>query len=138
MKGCIFCKIVKKEIPAEIIYEDDDTLAFLDINPVSKGHTLVLPKEHYKNFISTPDKNICKTLAVAKKITPIVLKAVEATDFNLTANNGAYAGQSIGHLHFHLIPRGKDSPKPKWPTIEYKEGEIEKVASKIRMSLKSP
>lgn len=134
MKGCVFCKIAKKKIPAEIIYEDSGTLVFLDINPVSKGHTLFVPKEHFKDFLSAPDESICKTLSVAKKIAPIILKAVGATGFNLTANNGSYAGQSISHLHFHLIHRGKDFPKPKWPTIEYKESEIEKVASKIKMS----
>lgn len=130
--NCIFCKIIKKEIPAEIVYEDKNTLAFLDINPVSPGHALIVPKAHYENFASTPCETIHFVIKTAKKIAPQILKAVGATDFNLITNNGPAAGQSVGHLHFHLIPRGLRFPKPSWETIEYKKGEMKKIAKKIK------
>lgn len=134
--NCVFCKITKKEIPAEIIYEDDKVIAFLDVNPVCLGHTLVLPKEHYKDFLSTPDELICQSIKIAKQLAPKIIKAVGATDLNLITNNGPYAGQSVEHLHFHLIPRGKDFPKPSWKTIGYKKGQMEKIAEKIRKYVK--
>ena len=128
----MFCKIISKEIPAEIVYEDKNTLALLDINPASPGHTLVLPKEHYNDFASTPSEVVCKTVKVAQKIAPKIIKAVGATDFNLITNNGPIAGQSIEHLHFHIIPRGTNFPKPSWVTIEYGKDEIQQIAKKIR------
>ena len=129
---CIFCQIINKKIPAETVWEDAETLAFLDINPVTPGHTLLITKEHFGNFLSAPNKVICQTLKVAQKIAPKILKAIGATDFNLIANNGPTAGQSVGHLHFHLIPRGANLPNPGWPTIKYRPGEMQKIAKKIR------
>ena len=129
---CLFCQIIKKEIPTQIVYEDDQTLAILDVNPVTKGHTLVLPKEHVKDFLSASEDTIGKVIATAKKIAPKVLKAVGTDEVNLITNNGPNAGQSINHLHLHIIPRGTDTPKPSWKTIEYEEGEMEEIAGKIK------
>jgi len=130
--NCIFCQIAQKKIPAEIIYEDKNVLAFLDINPVSPGHTLIVSKKHYRDFASTPDKTAGHILKVARKIAPKILKAVKATDYNLITNNGVLAGQSVGHLHFHLIPRGKNLPRPSWETIKYQNGEIAQIAKRIK------
>lgn len=129
---CIFCRIIRGEIPAEIIYQDKNVLAFLDINPVAPGHTLVVPKKHTARFISAPDELIYQTIKTAKKIAPKVLKAVGATDFNLITNNGPAAGQSVEHLHFHIIPRGKDFSHPNWVTIKYEKNEMKEIANRIR------
>lgn len=129
---CVFCKIIKKEVPAEVVYEDEEVLAILDVNPVTKGHTLVLPKEHVKDFLSASDYTVNKVIKTAKEIAPKVLKAVGASDLNIIFNNGPTAGQSIDHLHLHIIPRSVDTPKPTWETIEYSEGEIKEIAGKIK------
>jgi len=101
---CIFCKIANKEIPAKIVYEDENTLAFLDINPRSKGHTLVIPKEHYETFDELSEDiaiNLTKTI---KKVVDI-LKSLNPDGYNILNNNKPIAGQEVPHVHFHIIPR---------------------------------
>lgn len=102
---CLFCKIVAREIPAEIVYEDEKTLAFLDIHPINPGHALIIPKQHSDSFVVTPAEDIAAVMAAAQKIAPAILKAMGADAFNFTANNGKAAGQLIIHTHFHLMPR---------------------------------
>ena len=101
---CIFCKIVKKEIPAKIVYEDEKTMAFLDINPRSKGHTLVIPKDHYETFEELPED---VALAITKAIKKVleILKPLNFDGYNILSNNKPAAGQEVPHLHFHIIPR---------------------------------
>lgn len=136
MSDCLFCKIVNQEIPSCRIYEDEKFLAFLDISPVSPGHTLVIPKAHYLNILDTPEDVLSGLLAVVKKITPAILKATQAPSFNLGVNNGAEAGQIIWHTHFHVIPRLAGDGLRNWPGRRgYEPGEMERVGEEIRNNL---
>ncbi|TAK03564.1 HIT family protein [Patescibacteria group bacterium] len=103
--NCVFCKIVTGDIPSHKVYEDADTLAFLDIHPVNAGHTLVIPKAHFENFAQTPKETAATLLHLSQRLAPGILKAVGADAFNLSTNNGRAAGQLVFHTHFHLIPR---------------------------------
>ncbi|MDO8620453.1 MAG: HIT family protein [bacterium] len=134
MESCLFCKIVNGEIPSTKVYEDADTLAFLDIKPVNPGHTLVIPKKHFTNIHETPDELLGKMAIVAKKISDAILKS-GAKGINIGMNNGAIAGQSVFHAHIHVMPRyGKDSFSL-WVGKEYDGNEREEVAKKIRSVL---
>ena len=131
-KECLFCKIARKEISAEVIYEDEDIMALLDISPVNRGHTLVIPKEHYTNILDTPENILSKLIIAVKKISKSVMKAMNADGFNIGINNFESAGQIIMHTHIHIVPRFKDDGLKLWPGKEYKQGEIKEVAEKIR------
>ena len=104
MSNCIFCKIVKKEIPSFTINESKSFLAFLDINPRTKGHVLVIPKKHYINLTDFPSSLAKELIDFSKETSKKVLKAVKATDFNFSINNGKFSGQEVFHAHFHIIP----------------------------------
>jgi histidine triad (HIT) family protein len=129
---CIFCKIAKGEIPSYKVYEDDDALAFLDIAPVSPGHTLVIPKKHYKNIEEITEDELCSLIKVVKRIGLNTKKKLGAQGYNACMNNDPVAGQLIPHIHFHIIPRqAGDGLKP-WPQGKYPEGEAEKIIAKIK------
>lgn len=99
---CIFCKIIEKEIPAEIIFENEDVIAFLDINPKSEGHTLVVPKNHYENIAEKNDD--VDIIEHIKEIVDILKNKYGFQDFQVTTNSGSKAGQEVFHTHFHIIP----------------------------------
>ena len=105
--GCIFCKIVSKEIPAKILYEDDDTISFLDAFPITKGHTLVIPKKHFSQIQDMPDNVNQKLFDTVHKIIPKT-DSVKGSTLVLI-HNGKESGQEIMHVHVHLIPRGLDN-----------------------------
>lgn len=107
MDNCIFCKMVKGEIPCAKVYEDQDILAFLDINPASKGHTLVITKEHFANFTLVPKDLLGKAYAVAQKIAQAQISQLGAEGANVITNINEIAGQSVMHFHIHVIPRYK-------------------------------
>ena len=131
MNECVFCKIVKKEIPSDIIYEDDEVLAFLDIKPVNFGHTLIIPKKHYEKMENTPDNTLSVVFANAKKIMKAVKEAMSADFVALSV-----IGIDVPHFHIHLIPRYFNDNMPIfWPRKEYKNGEKEKTAEKIKKEL---
>ncbi|MDO8590461.1 MAG: HIT family protein [bacterium] len=133
--NCIFCKIVAGEIPSTKVYEDKDVLAFLDIKPVNPGHTLVIPKGHFESIHDTPDDLVAKMIIVAKKIAGAIQTKLGAEGVNIGMNNGMAAGQIVFHAHIHVMPRyGKDSFKL-WAGKEYKTGEREIVAEKIKSAL---
>jgi histidine triad (HIT) family protein len=104
-KDCIFCKIANKVIPSYKVYEDDYVLAFLDISQTTLGHTLVISKEHYDSFLSTPPSVINKVMRVAQKIGIILVHDFKAKGVNILTNCGEAAGQKISHFHVHVIPR---------------------------------
>ncbi|HEV7121487.1 MAG TPA: HIT family protein [Candidatus Paceibacterota bacterium] len=135
MEDTVFAKIIRREIPAEILYEDDDTLAFLDIAPVSPGHTLVIPKKPVRNIFDADDDTLASVMKTVRKIAPAVRDAVGADALNIQSNHGAEAGQIVFHMHFHLIPRFAGDDFFMWPHKEYKEGEAKEVAEKIRAKL---
>ncbi len=107
-EDCIFCKIVAGEIPAAKIYEDEYTLAFMDISPIVKGHALVIPKDHYDPITQTPDDVLGRCMSVAKRVAQAQIDALGADGVNLHQANGAAAGQVVPHIHFHVIPRFED------------------------------
>ena len=130
-KDCIFCKIIKGEIPANKVYEDKEFLAFLDIKPISQGHTLVIPKVHCKNLLSFPKSEETDLLEFIKKVAAAVVKATNADGFNLGMNNGKAAGQVIHHAHFHIIPRFNNDGLHNWPNKDTSKEELEQVQKKI-------
>ena len=132
MKDCIFCKIVRGEIPSARVLETDDVLAFLDINPVSKGHTLVIPKAHYASFPEIPADLLGHLGEALQKIGTAVKSQLHCAGFNVLLNNDRAAGQLIDHSHFHLIPRNKADGVMDWPEVHpYPEGELESVRAKL-------
>lgn len=133
---CVFCKIIAGEIPASKIYENDKILAFLDMNPVNPGHTLVVPKAHYENLIDTEDNLLCEIILTVKKLAPAIMKGVNAKGYNLGVNSGVTAGQVIFHTHFHIMPRFEGDGHHHWNKKPYKEGEIEQIAKKIKQAIK--
>lgn len=131
MGSCIFCKIVRGEVPSAKVYEDEDVFVFLDIKPVNPGHTLVIPKKHFENIHDMPDSVFAKVAVGAKKTADAILK-LGAKGVNIGMNNGAVAGQVVFHAHVHVMPRyGKDSFSL-WVGKEYEGNERELVAQKIR------
>ena len=133
----IFEKIVNREIPAAIVYEDDDTLAFMDIGPIVKGHTLVIPKTCYDSVIETPDDVLAKLIRVAKRIAAAQMQSLGADGVNIMQNNGEAAGQEVPHIHIHVIPRFKDDGHHwNWNAKSYEDpAEMEQLAEKIREGL---
>ncbi|WP_232703193.1 HIT family protein [Halobacterium wangiae] len=107
-EDCIFCRIVDGEIPARVVYEDDDVLAFLDANPLAPGHTLVIPKDHYETLGDMPTDQAERVFAALHDLTPVVEESVDADGSNVAFNNGAAAGQEVPHVHGHVIPRFED------------------------------
>jgi len=117
---CVFCRIIAGELPCTKVYEDDDTLAFLDIAPVVKGHTLVIPKNHTESIMDTPDEVLQKLIAVVRKIADAQVKALKADGVNVTQANGKVAGQVVSHIHFHAIPRFSDDGHSwNWRQLDY-------------------
>ena len=102
---CIFCSIIEGNIPSKKVYEDDETLALLDISQTTKGHTLVLPKQHYADLLEIPAEELSELIVKVQKIAANNVEKLGAKGFNLLVNTGAVAGQSVPHLHFHIIPR---------------------------------
>ena len=131
-ENCIFCKIANGEIPAATLYEDDDFRVILDLGPASKGHALILPKEHYANLYELPDELAAKVLVLAKKMVTALTDILGCDGYNVVQNNGAVAGQTVFHFHMHLIPRYKNDTvtigwKPGKLTDEVKEEILEKM-----------
>jgi histidine triad (HIT) family protein len=136
MNDCLFCKIVNKEIPASIVFEDDKVLAFLDINPVSIGHTLVVPKEHSESIEDISTSALCDTMSALPTIAKGVVSGVGVKAYNLGSNVGKEAGQAIMHTHFHIIPREDGDGLKLWPQRQYTDqSEQEETANKIRQAI---
>jgi len=133
---CLFCKIIRSEIPSERVYEDADSFAFLDIHPNNPGHTLVIPKKHSENLYDMDDHGLAAIMRTAQKVALAIKEAVGADGINLNMNNEPAAGQLILHPHIHVIPRFKEDGYKHWGRQAYKEGEAKEVAEKIRSSLK--
>jgi histidine triad (HIT) family protein len=132
---CIFCSIIKKEIKSEIIYEDNYTIAFLDIAPISSGHVLVIPKLHFTNLTETDPLMLAYVMQSAQKIAGAMAKALKLSGYNILINNGAVAGQIIDHFHLHIIPRRAKDGLEAWPQGEYQASEAGQISKKIIASL---
>ena len=134
MSDCIFCKIISKEIPSEIIYEDENTLVFLDINPATKGHCLVIPKEHYETILDVPEDVLCKVIKTVKKMSSALSKTNPG--MSVVQSNGRAAHQEVDHIHFHVIPRSEnDGQLLTWKAGSYAENESKSIANEIRSSI---
>ncbi len=134
MADCIFCKIIKGEIPSTKVYEDKNTVAFLDINPVAQGHLLVVPKEHAEFIEEISEKSLTEAIKVTKKLISILDQFNEGT--NIGMNNKPAAGQLVPHVHFHLIPRNKGDGLKHWSSQKYDKGQADAIADKIKRLLK--
>lgn len=133
---CLFCKIIKGEIPSTKVYEDDTCYAFLDINPVNIGHTLLVPKAHSENLYDTPDETLSKLAPVLKKLSIAVKQGVGADGINIEMNNDPVAGQLIFHTHIHIVPRFEGDGFVHWKGARgYNDGEMKEVAEKISKAL---
>jgi len=111
MENCIFCKIAKKEIPGKIIYEDEICLAFLDLSQTTNGHTLVIPKTHYKNILEVEDEILAHMIKVTKKLAKKIVTNLNAKGVNILTNANEVAGQTVMHFHIHIIPRYDQTDK---------------------------
>lgn len=137
MSDCIFCKIVAKEIPATVVFEDEDVLVFMDIGPIIKGHALVIPKKHYDPITETPDEMLAKMHITAKKIASAQMNAFGADGVNILQNNGKASGQEVEHIHVHVIPRFvNDGHHWNWNAKSYNDfDEMNELAGKLREQL---
>jgi histidine triad (HIT) family protein len=132
-QDCIFCRIAAGQIPSVRIFENDRILAFLDIRPISDGHTLVIPKQHVDSLGQCDGAILAEIMRVIGPLSKAVVGATGAEGYNLLCNNGRAAGQLVDHVHFHIIPRRSgDDVLARWPHKEYPAGKAEEVAGKIR------
>jgi len=129
--NCIFCKIIKGEIPCQKIYENGTTFAFLDISPINKGHTLVVPKHHCEDIMSAPEKELQDLIVVTKKLSVLIMEAVSADGINIGINNKPAAGQVVMHTHAHIIPRFSNDGLKHWPKIDISNEEMVLIQQKI-------
>ena len=131
---CIFCKIINKEIPSKIIYEDEKTLAFLDIYPINPGHTIVIPKKHFQNIEDIAEDTLCELILSVKKIALLIHKKLGIEGYNILQNNFKAAGQVINHFHIHIIPRYKTDEKFKLkiPRNQTTDQDLTKILDKLK------
>lgn len=134
--NCVFCKIAEKVIPSTIIYEDDYVMAFLDISPVTYGHTLVIPKEHFDTYLSTPKEIVHKAFDLAQRIGQVQIKQLGAKGVNILTNCYEAAGQAIPHFHIHVIPRYEANDGFKLEMKELKNVNLPALAQELKVSLK--
>lgn len=133
-ENCIFCKIIAGEIPSTAVYEDDDFKAILDVNPAARGHVIIIPKKHAANIYELEDEDAAKVFPIAKKIAAALQKTYGCDGVNVLQNNGEAAGQTVFHLHVHVIPRYYDDDiKIKWKPGETPD--LDAVAKEIGKNL---
>jgi histidine triad (HIT) family protein len=136
---CIFCGIVAGKLPCARVHEDADTLAFLDISPVEKGHTLVVPKRHFDRIGDTPPDVLAKVIAVVARIARAEADALGAEGVNVAQANGRAAGQVVPHVHFHVIPRPGGTAARNWQPGAYEsQEEMRRWAEKLRAAVPAP
>lgn len=131
-EDCIFCKIVNGEIPSKTLYEDSMFKVILDVSPATKGHALILAKDHYANLFELPEDIAAEAIKLAKKMAAKMKENLQADGFNLVQNNGETAGQTVSHFHFHLIPRYKDDGQHiLWDPTTVTQDELEEIKNLI-------
>ena len=139
ISSCIFCKIIKNKAPAVRVYEDNETIAFMDKAPFNLGHTLVIPKKHYALLTDMNDEEVGRLFVVTRRIVKAVFEAICADGVNVTQSNGEAASQDIFHVHVHVVPRFKGDSKESFGFFpqrkRFSELEIEETASRIRRAL---
>ena len=129
---CIFCKIANGEIPSKTIYEDDEFRVILDLGPATKGHALILPKNHFADIYELPDETAAKVFILTKKLVKQITDKLHCDGFNVVQNNGEMAGQTVFHFHMHLIPRYRDdAQRLGWNPKETTQDELEAIKNTI-------
>lgn len=133
---CIFCKIVRKQAPSSIIYEDETVLGFLDIRPLNMGHTLVIPKDHYVDIFDIPENVLSQIYKVTKLVSFAVKKATNADGISIIQQNGKAAGQDIFHIHVHVVPRFEEQKLSPFSELrEVERAKLDALAKKIKQQL---
>ena len=135
IEDTVFAKIIRREIPADIVYEDDETMAFLDVKPIAPGHTLVIPKKPVRNIFDVDDDTLVSVMRTVRKIAPAVRDAVGAHGVHINSNHEAAAGQIVFHLHFHIIPRHDRKEFSFWKQKEIAPRDTSLLAEKIRQAI---
>ena len=136
MADCIFCKIVAGDIPCHRIHEDDRVLSFLDIGPLSRGHSLIIPKQHHETLVTMPDDLAGACMEVVSRVGRAVAKVTGKSDWNVLQNNGAASGQEVPHVHFHVIPRsGGDGLGYRWKPTSLESDEAQELLGAIAREL---
>lgn len=134
---CVFCDIIERKSSAEIIYEDDKIISFLDIKPIHYGHILVIPKIHCTDFLSIPEDYLAPLILAARKVAGALNRSLKPDGYNFFANNGKAAGQSVFHFHLHITPRYfNDDIKFKLSLKDYNREQIKEFAEKIKSELR--
>lgn len=134
--SCIFCRIVRKQAPASLVYEDENVLAFLDIRPLSEGHILVIPKEHYVTIFEAPEELIAQIHRIVKRVAVAVKEVTRADGISIIQQNGKAAGQEIFHLHVHVIPRFEGQKLVRFGEIsEARRERLNQVAVAIKLHM---
>ncbi|MBN1397443.1 MAG: HIT family protein [Bacteroidetes bacterium] len=133
MNNCIFCQIVTRKIPSEILYENEHVISILDINPIHFGHALVFPKKHCRDFLDLPEESYKHILQAANIVTKALVKNLNLEGYNLFSNNGSIAGQSVFHFHLHITPRySDDNIRFVLRLKEYPDGEMKRYGEILR------
>lgn len=131
-EDCIFCKIANGEIPSKTIYEDEKFRVILDLGPATKGHALIIPKQHYADIFEIPEETVGDAMKLAKKMAELMTEKLGCDGFNIVQNNGETAGQTVKHFHIHLIPRYKDDGQHiLWEPGEVSQDELEMIKRQI-------
>ena len=130
---CIFCKLANGVFATNSIYEDEDFNVILDVGPATKGHALILPKEHYDNFFELPDEKAAKVMVLAKKLSASMKEKLNADGLNIVQNNGSVAGQTVMHYHLHIIPRYEnDGQRILWKPLEASDDELKAICEILK------
>ena len=130
---CIFCKVIAGEIPGEVVDSDDRTVTVMDINPATRGHVVVIPREHSENLLSVSEDDLAATMGAVRRITERMQETLEPDGFNVLNNMGRAAWQSIFHFHVHVIPRYREDPlQLPWVPGPADPAELASVASELR------
>ena len=131
---CIFCKLANGVFPTNFIYEDEDFKVILDANPATKGHSLILPKKHFKNLLDADEEVLKKALPLAKKLSNKLIDVLKYDGVNVLQNNNEAAGQAVFHLHIHLIPRYKDQKEHilSWKANKFSDDEMKNIAESLK------
>ncbi len=136
MPECLFCNIVARSVPAEVLYEDEHTVAILDIHPIHYGHTLILPRVHCKDFLELPEECYRSVLGTAKIVTQAINHVLKPDGYNLFSNNGPTAGQSVFHFHLHITPRYRDDNIRFVLSLKnYSDGDLHRYGELLRSSI---
>lgn len=132
---CIFCKIIAGDIPSHKVYEDDKVMAFLDILPISPGHTIVVPKKHVSDLEDLTEEDFSAMSMAVKRLGKAVINGLNVKGYSIFLDNKSAANQHVPHVHFHLVPRAEGDGLERWPQSGYGEGEAEHCLKRIQAEL---